>query len=194
MKGGMVVALGLLVAMMVASGEAQAVLARKAFVSDPIVAEEDNVVQVVVINVGDEPVYFVEVDDDTWGEGWTVTSGKTKATFEQLNPGGNVTHEYTVRAEKSLGFVNIPPAKVSYLEDAQDGEDDVEEVTSSSLQRLPVHPVTYYSRARYMTPVHWGTFLGLSAAAVVPSFLSWYYYQSSYVNGLPKSIAKAKSN
>ena len=179
----MKVSLLLIVLLAVAVSHCSAqILARKAFTGGPVIAKQSSNVEILIVNLGDEPVYDVRVVDNTWGSDWVV-NGSASAHYAELPAGHKIVHVYQVTPQAAFGYVNIPPAQVLFKEE---GEDEPDFILSSSLLRQPVYQSTYYSRVYSMSIENWGVYAALSAASVLPSFLVWYYYQSSFENGIKK--------
>jgi hypothetical protein len=163
------------------------VLVKKSFQPEIFVATQDNTVEIVVYNLGNSPVYEVEVRDDNWGEGWNVKSGQSVVKVDSIQGRSNYTHSYVVTPTLPVASTYVEPAVVSYLSD--DNPDELSKVLSTT-SFSKVYRSTYYSRIHYSTPLDWSIIIFFAVTTTLPSFLTWFYYHSNYENGVKKQQKK----
>jgi len=160
-----------------------ALLVSKRTVQEEIVAGREIAVNIRIFNIGDSAAYDVHLVDYVWpAPHFGDSIGSNTAYFKHLAAGDNISHTYFVKA-KSVGTVDIHPARVSYRENPL-GVESI--VYSNELLQREIRRFSAKERIESGFFFEWSVFIFFAGLPVVIPFLTWKNFTDNFENGLQK--------
>eukprot|EP01115_Flamella_aegyptia_P002576 TRINITY_DN136672_c0_g1_i1.p1 TRINITY_DN136672_c0_g1~~TRINITY_DN136672_c0_g1_i1.p1 ORF type:complete len:184 (-),score=68.57 TRINITY_DN136672_c0_g1_i1:8-559(-) len=159
------------------------VIVYKQIVTDYPTATRPMFVVVNIFNVGENPIYDINVNDDTWPkDGFQLVSGTPTAKFDQLAPGTNVSITLEL-IPQSNGEFDPVQAVVTYKTDAD--SETTETIRSNDIRNFYILTTRESDRLTTNHGKEWFVYALLNSVTLVPAYLI-YSQKSKYFKSLEK--------
>jgi len=158
------------------------IIGYKSHLTEHAVATKDVVVNIKLFNVGESPVYDIQVSDEWPEDEFERVIGTTDAHFDKISPGANVSHTFVVKP-KSTGVFDSVPAKIQFR---QTQKGPVEIGYSNDVGHFGVESSSTHARRTSSHLKEWGVFAILSSVCVLPALYVWTKILSEYDNGVKR--------
>lgn len=139
------------------------------------------------MNANDSPAYDLTLTDATWlRENFTADAGLLTATFEKLEPGQSITHNFVVIPPKAM-VMRSYAAQVSYHTAARGGRELIAHSSVPNYGWIRIYRPNEVPAKALPHYTEWGVFVGLLVAALALPALNYVNSRATFA-----AIAKKK--
>lgn len=154
------------------------ILAAKHITNEYVVQKKDLVVEYNLYNIGDSTAFDVNLSEDNFNPAdFDSINGSTKAHWDRLAPGQNVTHVLTVQPKAFHQIFNFTAAQLQYR--SGESQDAIVGYTSAPGE-AQIWETSQFDRQFAPHYADWITFLIMTIPTVGIPYLLWYRSKSRY--------------